>query len=94
MLGIGTVLSFNIWADVHIVGNLTYFAFVDYVSQNIMLPLGGMFIALFAGWALPKTVIGEQLGIDSGMHAVLWKIVCGIVAPIAVLVVFIGVVFG
>ena len=94
VLGVGTVLSFNHWADVHIVGNLTYFDFVDYVSQNIMLPLGGMFIALFAGWALPKTVIGAQLGIDDGVLSVLWKIVCGIIAPVAVLIVFIGAILG
>jgi NSS family neurotransmitter:Na+ symporter len=94
ILGIGTVLSFNHWADVHIVGELTYFDFVDYVSQNIMLPLGGLFIALFAAFGLPKTVIGSQLGLQSGALAVLWKVVCGVVAPIGVLLVFIATIFG
>jgi NSS family neurotransmitter:Na+ symporter len=93
LLGIGTVLSFNVWADVHIVGQLTYFDFVDYVSQNVMLPLGGMFIALFAAYVLPNTVIGAQLGIKSGAAAVAWKVVCGVIAPAAVLVVFIATLF-
>ena len=93
-LGIGTVLSFNHWADLHIVGELTYFDFVDYVSQNIMLPLGGLFIALFAAFGLPKTVIGNQLGLRSGALAVLWKVVCGVIAPAGVLLVFVATLFG
>ncbi len=90
ILGIGTVLSFNVWADVHIVGSLTFFDFVDYVSQNVMLPLGGMLISLFAAWGLPRTVIGEQLGIQSGWVNVIWKLLCGVIAPLGVLIVFIS----
>jgi len=94
VLGIGTVLSFNHWADVHIVGQLNFFDFVDYVSQNIMLPLGGLFIALFAAFGLPRTVIGSQLGLRSGVLALLWKLICGIVAPLGVLLVFITTILG
>ena len=94
ILGIGTVLSFNVWADVHIVGSLTFFDFVDYVSQNVMLPLGGMLISLFAAWGLPRTVIGEQLGIQSGWVNVVWKLLCGVIAPVCVLVVFISTLLG
>jgi NSS family neurotransmitter:Na+ symporter len=90
VLGIGTVLSFNHWADVHIVGELTFFAFVDYVSQNIMLPLGGLFIALFAAFGLPNTVVGEQLGLQGGAAGTLWKVLCGVVAPAGVLWVLIA----
>lgn len=90
ILGLGTVFSFNIWSDVPILGLPTFFDFVDHVSQNIMLPLGGLFIALFASWALPRTVIGAQLGIDQGWGHVLWKLICGIIAPLGVLAVFVG----
>ena len=90
LLGIGTVLSFNVWAERHIVGGLTFFDFVDYVSQNIMLPLGGMFISLFAPWGLPKTVIGSQLGLQEGWVNVVWKLLCGVIAPLGVLAVFVG----
>ncbi len=88
LLGVGTVLSFNHWADVHVVGELTYFEFVDYASQNVLLPLGGLFISLFAAYALPKSVIGEQLGITDGWRAAMWKFFCGLVAPLGVLAVF------
>ena len=94
IIGIGTVLSFNLWADVHIVGERTFFDFVDHVSQNIMLPLGGMLIALFAAWGLPKTVVGSQLGLQKPWVNVVWKLLCGVVAPLGVAVVFVATLFG
>ena len=88
LLGLGTVFSFNIWSEGYIVGELNYFGFVDYVSQNIMLPLGGMLIAIFAVWLLPRDMLREQLGLERGFGMVLWKVVGGVVAPLGVLLVF------
>ena len=48
-LGIGTVLSFNKWADIKFMG-MNFFDFLDHLTANIMLPLGGFFIAIFAAW--------------------------------------------
>lgn len=90
IIGLGTAFSFNLWSDVHFGGERTFFELVDHVSQNIMLPVGGMLIALFAAWALPKTVVGAQLGFDAGWANVLWKIVAGVVAPLGVLAVFLA----
>ena len=89
VLGIGSVLSFNIWSDVHIVGERTFFDFVDYVTQVWMLPIGGFLIALFAAWVLPKEVVTEQLGFSSGFKWKLWLVLGRVVAPIGVLTVFV-----
>ena len=94
LLGIGTVLSFNEWSDVHVVGDLTIFAFVDYLSQNIMLPLGGLFIALFAAYALPKAVVESQLGLRSRVSGAVWRFLGGVAAPLGVLAVFLVTVIG
>ena len=88
LLGIGTVLSFNVWADLHIVGGLTFFDFVDYVSQNIMLPLGGLLIALFVGFVVPKDLVREQLGLSDGLWATVWAVAIQLIAPLGVAVVF------
>ncbi len=88
LLGIGSVLSFNVWADVHIVGELTFFDFVDYVSGKILLPLGGLLIALFAGWVLPRAIAKEQLGLEQGWKWQVWTIGIRFVAPIGVVIVF------
>ena len=89
VIGVGTVLSFNAWADFHVVGELTIFDFLDYVTQKIMLPLGGLFIAVFVGWVLPKTVVGAQLGLGDGVAGVVWSVLIRVLAPLGVLAVFV-----
>jgi NSS family neurotransmitter:Na+ symporter len=89
VLGLGSVFSFNILADVHVVGSFTFFDFVDYVSQNVMLPLGGLMIALFAGFVLPKANMRAQLGLNGGALEVVWYLLIRVVAPLAVLAVFV-----
>ena len=87
LLGIGTVLSFNVWADVHVVGGLTFFDFVDYVSYKVLLPVGGLLVALFAGWVLAKPIVAEELGF-AGWQQRLWEAAIRFIAPASVLVVF------
>jgi|TARA_B110000971_G_C20013684_1_gene502831 NSS family neurotransmitter:Na+ symporter len=89
LMGLGTVFSFNIWSDFFVVGELNFFGFVDYLSQNIMLPLGGMLITIFAVWLLPKEMVDRQLGITSPAMSWAWRIVAGILAPLGVLAIFI-----
>ncbi len=99
-LGLATVFSFNVWSDVYLLdafktfAGKTIFELIDYLTVNVMLPLGGMLIAIFAAFALPKTVIGAQLGLQSGFPAGLWKVVCGVIAPAGVLLVFVAALLG
>ncbi len=92
LLGIGTVLSFNVLADFKVLDR-TIFEFVDHISQNIMLPLGGLLIALFCAYVLPKAVVKSQLGIENSALWWLWKLLIAVVAPLGVLVVFVVTVF-
>ena len=94
LLGLGTVLSFNVWADVHIVSEMTFFDLMDFLTQKIMLPLGGLLIALFAGWVLPQTVVGEQLGLREGALKLLWTVLIKVTAPLGVLVIFVYALLG
>ena len=63
LLGLGTVFSFNIWSDVHLIGNRTFFDVLDYAANNVMLPLGGLLMALFVGFVLPRQLVQGQLGL-------------------------------
>ncbi len=67
---------------------MTFFDSMDYVTNNIMLPLGGMFIALFAGWVVDQKVTEEQLQLSPGQFAI-WQALVRFVAPAAVGVVFV-----
>ena len=88
LLGIGTVLSFNTWADVKLFG-LTFFEVVDYLSYKVMLPLGGLLIALFAGWVLSRRIVVEQLGFDDGLKWNLWRTGIAFAAPAGIVIVFV-----
>ena len=71
----------------NIVGNMTFFDTMDYVSNNIILPLGGILIALFAGWVVDKKIRDEQMAADLPYYPV-WRVLTRFVAPIAVSIVF------
>ena len=58
-------------------------------SNTVRLPLGGLLIAVFAVWLLPKSILQKQLNISGGVSLVLWRLVAGIIAPLCVLAVFV-----
>ncbi|NOQ65081.1 MAG: sodium-dependent transporter [Methyloprofundus sp.] len=94
VLGMGTVLSFNEWSEVTIFG-ANFFEAIDYLTANIMLPLGGFFIALFAGRVMLAKHSQDELEINNQLFSV-WKFLVSYVAPAAVFIVFLNVlgVFG
>lgn len=88
VLGLGTVFSFNLWADAHLIGERTFFDLLDYLTNNIMLPLGGLLMGLFVGWVLPRKLVSEQLQMSSvALQA--WFVAVRFIAPIGVATVFV-----
>lgn len=89
--GLLTVFSFNLAADFQpLGGGRTLFDLIDFLTSNLMLPLGGMLIALFVGWRL-EPVIRRQANADLPDWVYtfwLWSI--RVVAPVAVLAVMIA----
>jgi NSS family neurotransmitter:Na+ symporter len=67
VLGILAALSFNVLSDVHPLGSIrifegkTFFSLFDYLVTNIMMPLGGILIAVFAGWIVKKQFSYDEL---------------------------------
>ena len=53
-------LSFGVLSDFKVFG-MTLFELFDYVSSNIMLPIGGVMLSVFVGWIVDKKVVKEQL---------------------------------
>jgi len=134
VLGIGTVLSFNLWSGAQFFVSVTelqmlgeganqtvtelssqffFFAHVnelnalfvshddieykiagktlfdclDYLTTNILMPLGGLFIAIFVGWFMKKSDVAEEVHSSSDTLYLVWQVVLRYVAPIAVTVV-------
>jgi neurotransmitter:Na+ symporter, NSS family len=84
LLGVPSALSFGAWSEVTVFG-LSFFKLADYVTANIMLPVGGILISVFAGWAWGKAVKEEILtGSGQVMLYKVWLWGVRIIAPIAV----------
>jgi neurotransmitter:Na+ symporter, NSS family len=60
VMGLATVFSFNIWSEVTI-GGRSVMGAIEYVAADVMLPIGGLLTALFAGWVLSKKITREEL---------------------------------
>lgn len=88
-LGLGSAFSTNIGSELYLLPGMTFFDSMDYVSNNIMLPLGGMLIALFTGWFLSQGIVAQQLQISGG-KLIMFKVLVRFVAPIGVGLVFIN----
>ena len=85
-LGFGTVLSFGVLADFRFYKG-TIFDNVDHVTSNIMLPLGGVLITVFAAWVMCRNSTADELR-GSGTTYRLWRFSARYVAPVAILFVF------
>lgn len=84
-LGFLTLFSFNIWSDVHPLGGTrTWFDWIDYATSNLMLPLGGVMLALFAGWVVTREDSIRALGFESPLLFRLWQVLVRVVAPVGV----------
>lgn len=86
--GLGSVLSFNVWSESRIAG-FNFFEFMDFLTSSVMLPLTGLFIAIFVGWIMRPQSVRDELSDESDRVFWLWRIIVRYVSPLAVLVVFV-----
>ena len=91
LVGLGTVFSFNIWSDFKIFDR-TIFDLLDYLTANLMLPIGGFCIAVFAGWVMKQQHSEQELELKDARLFSVWQILVRYVAPSAVFLVFLHVV--
>jgi NSS family neurotransmitter:Na+ symporter len=89
--GVGTVLSFNLWSDAKWFDK-TFFDLLDFLTANIMLPLGGVLIAIFAAWVMRRDSSKDELEMGDGPGFELWHFLVRFLAPIAVVLVFLSVI--
>jgi len=88
VLGIATVLSFNLWSEIKWFDK-TIFDLLDYLTANILLPLGGLLIALFAGWVMNQNHSKGELGLEDTDYR-RWQFLIRFVTPVAIVLVFLN----
>ncbi|MBE0674519.1 MAG: sodium-dependent transporter [Bacteroidales bacterium] len=90
-LGVFATLSFGPLKNALIFGK-TIFDWFDYLSANILLPLGATFIVIFVGWYLGRKAFTDEIS-SGGMYKVriagVLIIILKFIAPLAIATVFI-----
>lgn len=75
------------------IGGRTVFDALDFITANVMLPLGGIFIVVFVGWRLGKTHFFEEVTNEGHLKSPLKTFIFFIIryiAPLAVTIIFVS----
>ncbi|MFO7764284.1 MAG: sodium-dependent transporter, partial [Wenzhouxiangellaceae bacterium] len=91
-MGLLSVFGLNIWREFTI-GGKDIMGAIEFVASNIMLPIGGLLTAVFAGWVLSNRITREEL--DAKMPAWAftgWLWLTRVVTPIMIVIVLLGLV--
>ena len=92
VLGLGSLLSLNLWSEVKLFG-MTFFGLMEYLSVNIMLPVGGLLIAVFAGWYMSESSSLAELKLGKNTYLA-WKVAARFIAPAGVILILLQELFG
>ena len=91
-LGLFTVLSFNHWkfefSFAGMVKENGIFDIFDILTSNIMLPLGGVLVAIFASWLMSRASTVDELGLGDSKTYKVWRFVVRYIAPLGVIIIF------
>ena len=94
LLGLATVFSYNIWADVKplsfisVFEDKTIFGLLDYLVSNILMPLGGICVAVLAGWGLSRHSLLDELKVQDGLLFKSWLFLVKYIVPTSIAGVF------
>lgn len=83
LLGIAALLSFNVLSDFEpwFLFKRTPFDFLDFITAQVMLPLGGLLIAIFVGWVMKRDVVRAEMSAESHPLYDVWEFIIRWVSP-------------
>lgn len=92
LLGVPSALSNGILKDIVFIGERNFLDSVDFLASTVMLPLGGLLIAVYTGWALTTRVAKSE--IEKGevrFHLYpVWHFLIKYITPVLVALVFLN----
>ena len=90
LLGIPCSLAMGIWGDFTIFGK-NFFDLMDFLTSNLILPIGGFLIAIFVGWVITPRALKEVCGDNApGFLANVWIFILRFIAPVAILLILLS----
>ena len=92
-LGLLSVFSFSAFSDFKIFGHWGIFDFITDLTSNILLPLGGLSVALFVGWRLKPSISRKELSTISDRTFKIWWWVLKYITPACILAIMLNALF-
>lgn len=95
LIGIVSVLSFNAWkgfTPLDMIGALegkTLYDLIDYITANLLMPIGAILIAVFVGWRMKRESLVEELPVMGPKLFTFWLWMIRTVVPLALLAILI-----
>jgi len=71
-------------------GGRNLFDWFDYATTNVMLPLGGLVMAIFVGYVIEKERVKAALGQQLGVFYGVWRFSLRYIAPVALIIVMLN----
>ncbi len=87
IIGLGTILSFNLWQTSH----WSFYQWISILSMDLMLPLGGLGFCLFAGYGMTKKSTSLELNaVRFYWIYTFWRVFVRYVAPLGIFVILLA----
>lgn len=98
LVGMLTVFSMNDWAELLPLsfigvetlsnGNVANFGnLIDFIVSNIIMPVGGLLITIFAGWLVHRDIMKKEMGLPEGGVFEIWHVLIKFLCPPALIIV-------
>lgn len=90
LIGMVSLLSFNVWADHRPLPFLPgfedagWFDAIDGVTGKMLLPLSGLITAVFIGWIADRKLVDAETGLQAGPLLPVWRFLVAWLCPVAV----------
>jgi NSS family neurotransmitter:Na+ symporter len=88
-LGVPPALGFGVLQGIGILG-LGILESIDRIASSVILPVGGLLIAVFVGWKWPYTDALRTAGLEAGVVGYLWRLLLRYVAPCLIVFILVG----
>lgn len=92
IIGIVSSLALGEWSS-YTIGGMNFFDALDYLTAKIMLPVGGMFAAIFVGWIINHQIVKDEATNYGTLRASfypVYRFVLRFVAPVGIALIFVN----
>ena len=91
--GVPSALGFGAWREIGLFG-MGILQTIDTIASSILLPVGGLLIALFVGWSWSDEEALRIAGMSDGRAGRAWLFLLRFIAPCLIVLVLLGLLVG